>query len=151
MYVIFTAWLSAHHKKNDTGWLEYIALLWIVAIGFAAFIMSTKPDEASMKNLYLFWLGFSVLCAIGDFRNVYCRGLPEAQRIVRHVWRVGFSLVWAVLALTDKIVKMQGLDIKTMPEGQVVYIVAVPTALVFLIILYWVGNILFVSRESFSR
>ena len=41
MYTVFTAWLTAHHKKNETGFLEHVALVWIIAVAIAAFFMNS--------------------------------------------------------------------------------------------------------------
>ena len=40
MYTVFTAWLAAHHKKNEAGLLEATALIWIVGLAITAFSLS---------------------------------------------------------------------------------------------------------------
>lgn len=151
LYTVFTAWLTAHHKKNETGLLEVIALIWVVGFAITAFSISTGWREADVPPLaYLIWGGFSILCALGDIRNLYQSGLTGAQRIIRHVWRVGFSLVWAALAFTDKILKMLGANLNSMQEDQLLLIVAIPTMLILITILYWITKILFFSRERFA-
>ena len=150
MYTVFTAWLTVHHKKNETGFLEQLALVWIITVAIAAFIMNFGGSEVGTLNLYLFWASFAVVCAMGDVRNLYLSGLSGIQRVIRHVWRIGFSLIWAALAFTDKILKMGGSNVKEMPEEQVLYIVAVPTMFILIIILYWIINILFFSRNKFG-
>ena len=149
-YTVFTAWLTVHHKQNETGFLEHVALVWIIAVAIAAFYMNFSGRELGTPNLYLFWASFAVVCAMGDVRNLYLAGLSGIQRVIRHVWRIGFSLIWAALALTDKIVKMGGSNVKEMPEEQILYIVAVPTFFILIIILYWIINILFFSRNKFA-
>lgn len=150
MYTVFTAWLTAHHKVNETGFLEQVALAWIVAVAIAAFFLNTGWREADAPNIYFFWGGFAALCAIGDLRNLYRAGLSGIQRVIRHVWRVGFSLIWTALALTDKIVKAQGSNVKELPEEQLLYIVGIPTILILILISFWIINILFFSRKKFS-
>ena len=150
MYTVFTAWLTAHHKKNEAGFLEQVALVWILSVAIAAFFMSSGWRDAGALNPYLFWASFAVFCAIGDVRNLHRTGLSGIQRVIRHVWRIGFSLIWAALAFTDKIVKILGSNVKELPEEQLLHIVAVPTLLILLIILYWIINILFFSRQKFT-
>lgn len=150
MYTVFTAWLTAHRKKNETGLLEHVALIWIVAFAIAAFFASAGLFGVNVPIAYLFWGSFAVLCAAGDVRNLYRSGLSGIQRVIRHVWRIGFSLVWAALAFTDKIVKILGSNIKELPEEQLLYIVAVPTMLILVTILFWITNILFFSRKKFA-
>lgn len=151
MYTVFTAWLTAHRKIGKTGFLEKAAITWIIAVGIAAFILSTGSSEAGAPGLYSFWAGFAIFCAIGDIRNLRRAGLTSVQRIIRHVWRIGFSLVWTALALTDKIVKAQGYNVKEMPVDELFYIVGVPTILMLIITMYWIINILYFSRKKFSR
>ena len=155
LYTLFTAWLAVHHKKNETGVLEGIALIWVVGFAIAAFSISTGWREADAPPLtdvpplaYLVWGGFAILCALGDIRNLYQSGLSGTQRIIRHVWRIGFSLVWAALAFTDKIVKLLGANIKSMQEEQIILIVAVPALLIITTIVYWITRILFFSEKG---
>lgn len=150
LYTVFTAWLAVHHKKNETGLLEVMALIWIVGFAITAFSISMGWREVEVPSAYLIWGGLAILCALGDIRNLYQSGLSGTQRIIRHVWRIGFSLVWAALAFTDKIVKMLGANLKSMQEEQLLLIVAIPTVLILTTILYWITKILCFSREKFA-
>jgi len=150
-YTVFTAWLTVQRKIVETGFLEKAAIMWIIAVGVAALILSTGYSEAGTSGIYLVWVGFAVFCTIADVRNLRRTSLTGVQRIIRHVWRIGFSLLWAALALTDKIIKAQGQNVKEMPLDQVFYIVGVPTLLILVITVYWVVNVFYFSRKSFSR
>ena len=150
IYTVFTSWLTAHHKNNETGFLEYVALGWITSVALAAFFMSENWRQIGVTNTYPYVAGFAVFCAVGDVRNLHKAGLSGGQRVIRHVWRIGFSLIWAVLALTDKIVKILGSNLNELPKEQLLYIVAVPIVLILMIILYWIINILFFSRKIFA-
>jgi len=150
MYTVFTAWLAARHKEHETGLMEVIALIWILGFATTAFFISAGWGEVAAPVAYLVWGGFAMLCALGDMRNLYHSGLAGNQRVIRHVWRIGFSLVWAALAFTDKIVKMLGANIKSMPQDQLLLVVAVPTMLILVTILYWITNIVFFSGKGFA-
>lgn len=150
MYTVITAWLAVHHKKNETGLPEVVALIWVVGFAITAFSISLGWREVEAPVAYLIWGGLAILCALGDIRNLYQSGLSGTQRIIRHVWRIGFSLVWAALAFTDKIVKMLGANLKSMQEEQLLLIVAIPTTTILITILYWIGKILLFSRERFA-
>mgnify|MGYP000168000619 CR=1 FL=1 len=148
MYTVFTAWLTAHHKNNETGLLEVTALIGIVGFAIAAFSISMGWREVEAPFAYLIWGGLAILCALGDIRNLYHLGLSGTQRIIRHVWRIGFSLVWAALAFTDKIVKMMGANLKSMHGEQLLLIVAIPTMLILITLLYWIIKILFFPERN---
>lgn len=143
MYAVITAWLAVHHKKHETGLPEVVALIWVIGFAIAAFLISLGWGEVEAPLAYLIWGGLAILCALGDIRNLYQSGLSGAQRIIRHVWRIGFSLVWAALALTDKIVKALGANVKNMQEEQLLLIVAIPTMFILITTLYWIVKILF--------
>jgi len=151
MYTVFTAWLTVHHKKNETGLLEVTALIWVVGFAITAFAISMGWREEVAPFAYLIWGGLAILFALGDIRNLYHLGLSGTQRIIRHVSRIGFSLVWATLAFTDKIVKMMGANVKSMQGEQLLLIVGIPTMLILITILYWITKILFFSNERFAR
>jgi hypothetical protein len=151
MYTVSTAWLTAQRKVGETGLLEKAAIVWILAVAIAAIILSARRSETDTLSIYHFWAGFAVFCAVGDIRSLRRAGLTGVQRVIRHVWRIGFSLVWTALALTDKIIKAQGSNVKEMPVDQLFYIVGIPTMLILILTLYWVINILFFSRKKFAR
>jgi hypothetical protein len=44
-----------------------------------------------------------------------------------------------------------GANLKNMQEEQLLLIVAIPTMLILITILYWIIQILFFSRENFTR
>jgi len=151
IYTVFTAWLAVRHKKNETGLMEVAALIWVVGFAVTAFSISMGWRDVQAPIAYLMWGGLAILLALGDIRNLYHSGLSGTQRIIRHVWRIGFSLVWAALAFTDKIVKMMGANIKSMQGEQLLLIVGIPTTLILITILYWITKILFFSNERFAR
>ena len=152
LYTVFTAWLTVHHKKNETGLLEVTALIWVIGFAITAFSISMGWRTGEVPPLaYLIWGGLAILLALGDIRNLYHSGLSGTQRIIRHVWRISFSLIWAALAFTDKIVKMMGANIKSMEGEQLLLIVAIPAMLILITTLYWITKILFFSREKFAH
>lgn len=147
-YTVITAWLAVHHKKNETGLPEVVALIWVVSFATIAFSISLGWREVETPFAYQIWGGLAILCALADIRNLCQSGLSGTQRIIRHVWRIGFSLVWAALAFTDKIVKMLGANLKSMQEEQLLLIVAIPTMLILITTLYWIVKILFFSTND---
>jgi len=131
-YTVFTAWLTTHHKKGEITVLEYLALIWIVIIGITAYFANRNHET------FLLWMILAIFFVIGDLRNILQKGLNETQRLVRHVWRIGFSLAWAGLALTDKMIKILGGSVEEKP-----YIAIFPVTVILAITFYWIKNILF--------
>ncbi len=132
LYSVFTAWLTVYHKKGETNILEYLALTWIVFVAIAAYLAEPSWGAMRNQNTYSLWIGLAICFAIGDIRNLYHGGLSRTQRTIRHVVRIGFSLIWAALAFADKIIKILGMTIEEMP-----YIAIIPSAFILIIMLYW--------------
>jgi len=135
--------VTSFHKEGAINILEYIALAWVITLGFIAY--RYDPSEGDpYSEMYVLWVVFAVFFAVGDIRNLYKSGLPGSQRIARHVWRMCFSLVWAAMAFVAKIVKMAGQSVEDMP-----YVAIIPFSLILKLMMYWLYRV-FRSRNSVS-
>ena len=137
-YTVFTAWLTVRHRQGVVGIAEYLAFVYIVIFGLAALSMSINPEWEKVKEsgVYTFDAIMALLFAVGDIRNILLKGVSLAHRLARHILRISFSLVWAALAFSDKIIKMLDSTIEQMP-----YVVVIPAALVLCIMFYWLIRI----------
>lgn len=135
-YTVFTAWLTVRQNQPAIGFLDYIALTYIVIFGLAALSINPDWDKVREPGVYTFDAILALIFAVGDIRNILLNGLKRAHRLVRHIWRILFSFIWAVLAFSDKIIKMLDSTINQMP-----YMVVIPVILVLSIISYWVFKV----------
>jgi len=131
-YTVFTAWLTVRHRQPVIGFLEYLALAYIVIFGLAALSINPEWDKVSEPGVYTFDAIMALFFAVGDIRNILLKGMKRTHRLARHIWRISFSLVWAALAFGDKVIKMFGSTIDQMP-----YVIVVPAMLVLCIMFYW--------------
>ncbi|MGH1461120.1 MAG: hypothetical protein ACRBB6_03700 [Neptuniibacter sp.] len=135
-YTVFTAWLTVRHRQPVIGILEYFALVYIVIFGLAAVSIDPEWDMVKASGVYTFDAILAFIFAVGDIRNILLKGMSKAHRLARHIWRISFSLVWAALAFSDKVIKMLDSTIDQMP-----YVAAVPATLVLCIMFYWLLRI----------
>jgi hypothetical protein len=135
-YTVFTAWLTVRHRRPVIGILEYLALAYIVIFGLAALSINPEWDKVREPGVLRFDAILALIFAVGDIRNILLKGLQQAHRLARHIWRIAFSLVWAALAFGDKIIKMLGSTIDQMP-----YVVGIPVILVLCVMFYWLFRI----------
>ena len=142
-YTVFTAWLTVRHHKPVIGMLEYLALVYIVIFGLAALSINSEWDRVREPGVFTFDAIMGLIFAVGDIRNIQLKGMKRTYQLARHIWRISFSLVWAALAFSDKIVKMLGSTIDQMP-----YVVAVPALLVLCIMFYWQFRVYKGSSDS---
>ena len=150
-YTVFTAWLTARHRQPVISMLEYLALAYIIIFGLAALSIDPEWDMVKQPGVYTFDATLALIFAIGDVRNILLKGTSQAYRLARHVWRISFSLVWAALAFSDKIVKMLGSTVDQMP-----YMIVIPVFLILCIMMYWLfrvykGRATLLSLQPFIR
>jgi len=106
IYLVTTAWTTARRPDGQTYSFDWAALF--VAFTIAAFIITfgikvavspTGPTDGTPAFAYFFMGSVAFLSTIGDLRMLVRGGLFGAQRIVRHLWRMGFSLFIASASL----------------------------------------------------
>jgi len=136
LYTVFTAWLTVRHRQPLIGLLEYLALAYIVMFGLAALTINLEWEMVREPGVYTFDATLALLFAVGDIRNILLKGMKRTHRLARHIWRISFSLVWAALAFSDKIIKMLDSTIDQMP-----YVAAIPATLVLCIMFYWLFKV----------
>jgi len=135
-YTVFTAWLTVRHHQPVIGILEYLALVYIVIFGLTALSINPEWDKVKEPGVYTFDAIMALFFAVGDIRNILLKGMKRTYQLARHIWRISFSLVWAALAFSDKIIKMLDSTIDQMP-----YVVVVPALLVLCIMFYWLFRV----------
>lgn len=131
-YSVFTAWLTVRRRQPVIGILEYLALVYIVIFGVAALSINPEWDKVQNSGVFVFDALMAFMFAAGDIRNILLGGMKRTHRLARHIWRISFSLVWAALAFSDKIIKMLDSTIEQMP-----YVAVIPGSLVLCIMFYW--------------
>ena len=142
-YTVFTAWLTVRQHQPVIGILEYLALVYIVIFGLAALSINPEWDKVREPGVFTFDAIMALIFAVGDIRNIQLKGMKRTYQLARHIWRISFSLVWAALAFSDKIIKMLDSTIDQMP-----YVVAVPALLVLCIMFYWQFRVYKGSSDS---
>jgi len=105
-YLVATAWRTARLKGPENGILDWVATLVALAVGTVtiAWGLEAAGSPTGLKHEYpagpYFFLGsVAVVAAIGDIRRLGRKGLPGAQRIARHLWRMCFALFIAASSI----------------------------------------------------
>ena len=98
VYLVTTAWLTARRTERQTSAFDWIALLAIVIYGGTQMTFGLRAAQSATGALYGYRPGLyftfgtlALLSAAGDTRMIL-RGLSGTQRLVRHLWRMCFSL-----------------------------------------------------------
>jgi len=104
-YLTATGWLTVRRKENSTGRIEWVAMLFALAAAAGCLASGIQVARGELTELaagapippttYFVYGGVALLSAAFDLRVIRRGGLEGAQRIARHVWRMGFALFTA--------------------------------------------------------
>jgi hypothetical protein len=97
-YLVASSWLTMRSRPDRPGRLEYATM----AIGALAAILGLVFASRSSGGIvggYLFFGGIAALSVASDVRYALRRAITSSQRLVRHLWRMGFTLFIATASL----------------------------------------------------
>jgi uncharacterized membrane protein len=155
IYLVSTAWLTVKRRNGKAGRSEFVLLA--VALSLSAFCMtlswqaahSKVHKEAVLAPMYVIFGAITLLCAFGDVRMLLPRGVTNAQRLVRHLWRMNFSLFVATASFflgqaSDPAVGRNGLRARLFTKAvRATRLPLVPVFLVLILMIYWILRVKF--------
>jgi hypothetical protein len=104
-YLVSTAWVAAKNREGKPGIFDLSALLIALAIGaagatwgFQAASSQTGSKDGYAAGLYLVFGSIALLFAASDVRMLVRGGVFGAKRIARHLFRMCFVLLFALLS-----------------------------------------------------
>jgi len=108
LYFVVTALLVVRNKPKHICTLDFAALPVVSGISIAAFYYGGQAASSPTgfiqgveipAGAYYFFAVIAAICALSDLRYLLLGGLSGAQRLARHLWRMGFALYIAVSSL----------------------------------------------------
>ena len=151
IYMVTTAVRTVRRRKPGADWLDAAAMVVAAAVGLyeihLGLLAMASPggrvDGMPPQPAFIFG-SLALLAAVGDARMMLVGGLRGAQRIARHLWRMGFAMFIAVgsffLGQADVFPK----SLRIMP------LLALPVLAVLVLLLYWLARVLLRSRRRIS-
>ncbi len=143
-YLVVTALLTVHRRGPGFNWVEAGAMFYgltvvITALIFGVAALTSPPgaiNEPPPAPGFIFG-AVALLGVFGDVRMLLARGVPWAQRIARHLWRMCLALWIAAasffLGQADELPE----SLRIMP------LLCTPVLLVLLLMAYWLVRVLF--------
>ncbi|MDX1522170.1 MAG: hypothetical protein R3264_11120 [Anaerolineae bacterium] len=144
-YLVSTALLTVRPRAVGFRWVDLGAMLVALGVGIAGITLGLKgmnnatgtiDGQAPSAAGFIFG-AVALLAALGDTRMILSGGIQGAQRIARHLWRMGYALFIATASfflgqaqLFPEPVRNSGL-------------LAIPVLLVLLLLFYWLARVLF--------
>ena len=102
IYLVSTAWIAARRKDWKTGVIDFGSLLFVLAlitaeitVGFKALRSPTGLIGGYGPVTFFVFATVAMLFAQSDLRLILRRGISNAQRIRRHLWRMSMTLLFA--------------------------------------------------------
>ena len=157
-YLVATAWLTVTRKEKETGQLEFGLLLVGLAAGIGSLILgwrATHNTEGTQANGFVapyFVFGIvAVLAAAGDIRMLIRGGVAGAQRLVRHLWRMGIALFIAAASFflgmsSDPVLQRTGLRARLFTDAvRKTHLPEVPVLIIVILTIFWVCRVMFTN------
>jgi uncharacterized membrane protein len=154
-YLVASAWLTMRRKANETGRME-VALLALALSGCigAAFLAWQAVHMAKRGGPapYVIFGFVTFLSASGDIRLLIRGGIAGAQRLVRHVWRMGLALFVATgsffLGMAgDPVARRVGLRARLFtPDVRKTQLPLVPVLIVAALTIFWLFRVKLAKR-----
>jgi uncharacterized membrane protein len=101
-YLVTSAWMTVRRRPDNPQRLEIAAFALAVLTGFGALaagvFAANSPGgfgrgfENMPAFLYFMFGTVALLSAWGDYRLIRRRSISRTQKLVRHLWRMGYSL-----------------------------------------------------------
>lgn len=105
-YLVATGWATAKRVSGKIRIFDGIALFVVLVDGVSMLAYANKAahsltgsTDGYPTGVYVFFGSIALLAAAGDVRMFIHRGVFGAPRILRHLWRMSFALLIAVVSL----------------------------------------------------
>ena len=95
-YLVATSWATVRRKAGSVGHFEMGAFIVALSVVVAGVMLGLQA--ANSPTLFFVFATIAALAAVGDFRMILRRGVCDAQRIARHLWRMCLALLLAAIS-----------------------------------------------------
>ena len=142
VYMVATGVLTLRRRDASSVWIDAAGIA--LAAGIVYFCLtiglrvlhspSGRIDGVPPTPLFAFAV-VATLAALGDLRVMLRRGLQGKQRLIRHLWRMSFSLFIASGSFFIGQAKVIPKPVRIFP------LLAIPAFLPLLLLLYWLARV----------
>ena len=159
VYLVSTAWLTVKRKAGEIGLLEPVltaVALAVVVVAMFLGISELAPAPATRHGApagaYFIFAAIAFSFVSSDVLMLIRRGAFGAQRMARHLWRMGFALLIATGSFflgmsSDPVLRRTGLRARLFTkEVRATRLPLVPVFFVIGMTLYWLCRVLFTSE-----
>ena len=98
IYFASTAWVITLRPEKKTGVFEIIAFIAISIICARYLFVAFTSEPGFMVTMFYIFGSVALIAALLDLNMIIRGGLSGAHRIARHLWRMCYALIGAVLS-----------------------------------------------------
>ena len=105
IYLVITAWLAFRCTENKARWTLNASVIMAILIAAAGYyfgfdiLNKTEANVGFPYWLYFFFGSVALMAGLMDVRVILHGGIFGKQRLIRHLWRMCFSLFLATASL----------------------------------------------------
>jgi len=144
VYMVGTGVLTLRRREQNFLWVDAAGMALALGIGYFSLTIGLRVlhsasgtiDGVPPAPLFVF-AGVTLLATLGDLRMILMRGLQGRQRLIRHLWRMCFSLFIASGSFFIGQAQVIPKPIRILP------LLAIPAFLPLLLLIYWVVRVAF--------
>lgn len=145
-YLVTSGWLTVQRATPLTRRAEVALMLLGVGIIVVPWLRMTGRSGGAIAGSLLFDV-VMLLAVVGDVRMLVRGGIAGAQRMVRHIWRMGIALFIATASLFvgtsgNSVGARSGLRARLFtPEIRSTHLPMVPVWLVLILTVFWLFRV----------
>ncbi len=145
-YSVTTAWMTIKRKQGEIGKFEYGAFSFVLITGLITLVIGLGVEIGSIvvkdggPGSFYFFTIIAIIFASGDLRMILQKGVSGAQRLARHIWRMGFTFFFSALSF---FLGQQQVFPEWVVSTPILYI---PEVLIIFLTVFWMYKVL--SRKS---
>jgi uncharacterized membrane protein len=151
VYLVSTAWLVVKRRNGKPGRAELglmglalVVALFCMTLGWQAVQHPPVHKGGGPTSMYFIFGTIVLLAATGDMRMFLRGGVTGAQRMVRHLWRMNFSLFIATASFFVGGGARNGLRARLFTKAvRATYLPTVPVFFVLILMIYWIIRVKF--------
>ncbi|HEV7485552.1 MAG TPA: DUF2306 domain-containing protein [Thermoanaerobaculia bacterium] len=156
-YLVATAALVVMRKPKQNGRLEFAFMLIALVAGITALVFALREHHKGSIIGYSVFATIALLCAAGDLRMLIRGGVAGVQRMVRHIWRMGFALFVAAGSFflgtaSDPVMRRSGLRATLFTkEIRATHLPQVPVIIIVVLTIFWLIRVRYASAYKTPR
>jgi hypothetical protein len=153
-YLVATAALVVMRKPKQNGRAEVGLMLVALAAGFTALVFALRAHNKGSVVGYSVFAVIALLSAAGDIRMLARGGVLGVQRLVRHIWRMGFALFIAsgsffLGTASDPVLRKTGLRATIFTkEIRATHLPQVPVLIIVVLTIFWLIRVRFPNAHK---